>query len=83
VKDKAEEKIMEMNRTSPDQYITGNYGEKQFTKKANTASFAAGVRARRSNKPITSCRCRNPVNKREWRYGWCDEDMAIISGSQE
>jgi ribosome modulation factor len=62
-----------------DNYITGHYGEDQFKQQPRLSRLAAaGAKARRAGKPITSCRCRSEKNRKEWIYGWCDEDMAMM-----
>jgi len=62
-----------MNKESLDRHITGDYGERQFYK--SSKAWASGQRARRAGKPQSVCRCRSTQTRREWIYGWCDEDM--------
>lgn len=72
------------NKQDLDRHITGNFGEDQFNSGRTLGrSFSAGVEARRSGTPLSSCRCRNPNNAAEWRYGWRDEDMAQLAFEQE
>ena len=61
-----------------DNYITDHYGEDQFrTFLGESRTFLAGRKARRMERPITSCRCRSQKAMLEWRRGWIEEDSDI------
>ena len=64
---------------------TGRFSPREETEIPKTVAYAKGATAQRKGYPISSCEYLESVQPqaaKQWRAGWCDQDMIEISEAE-